>query len=306
MQIAPENGTSAEDSLCGATLDRERRFAFDAARACWPTLSVSFEDFSQHLARLGCEREWPPELGCLYLCLACAQGCRTACRLLDTRYFPALRVFLTKFDSRPDVIDELLQQIRYRLLVGPEPRIRSYRGQGSLDGWLRKVAHAIAVDSIRVNTGRERVLRRLGQDATCSDQSHPAPPPLLDEQLHHEHSARVARRALSQSIQRLPRANRQLLHHYYVSGLSIDQLGAMYGCNRSTAARRIVRSVRTIQQSLRAELARQLGALAEGEMEAWVPILYRSWGVEVAGWLGAQADLASEAHQTFESTPSRA
>src|SRR4029079_5609469 len=119
MQIAPENGTSAEDSLYGTALERERRCAFDAARACWPTLSVSFQDFSRHLAGLGYERKWPPELGCLYLCLACAQGCRTACRLLDARYFPALRTFLCKFDSRPDVLDDLLQQIRYRLLVGP-------------------------------------------------------------------------------------------------------------------------------------------------------------------------------------------
>jgi len=281
MQIAPENGTSAEDSPYETTLDRQRRFAFDNARACWPTLSVSFEDFSQHLARLGCEREWPPELGCLYLCLACGQGCRTACRLLDARYFPALRAFLTKFDTRADVLDDLLQQIRYRLLVGPEPRIRTYRGQGSLDGWLRKVTHAIAVDSIRVNGGRERLLRRLGQDATCSDQIQAAPLPPLDEQLHQARYAPMLQRALNQSIQSLPRDRRQLLHHYYVAGLGIDQLGAMYGCNRSTAARRIVRSVQMLQRSLRAEL----GALGEGELERWVPASSRSWGVEVAGWL---------------------
>jgi RNA polymerase sigma-70 factor (ECF subfamily) len=285
MQLPPENGISAADSPFTTTPDAEWRVAFDQARTHWPSLDVSFEDFSKHLARLGYERDLPPQLGSVYLCLACAQGCPSACRLLDARYFPALRAFLSKFDSRADVIDDLLQQIRYRLLVGLTPRIRSYRGQGSFEGWLRKVAATIAVDSIRVHIGRERLLHRLGQDKVCSDQTYATPPLPPDEQLHHERHARMVQRALNQSIQTLPSDRRQLLHHYYVDGLSIDQLGAMYGCNRSTAARRVVHGVQMIQRSLRKELARELGALG-GELEAWVPVLYRSWGVDVAGWLG--------------------
>jgi len=178
-----------------------------------------------------------------------------------------------------------LQQIRYRLLVGPAPRIRTYRGEGSLDGWLRKVANTIAVDSIRINRGRERRAYRLSQDTVCIERIHAAAATPPDEHLHRERYASVIQRALRQSIHALPGDQRQLLHHYYVSGSSIDQLGAMYGCDRSTAARRIVRCVRLIQRALRKELSQHLGPCAGSELESWVPLLYPRCGVEVGRWL---------------------
>jgi RNA polymerase sigma-70 factor len=285
MQVPLDSGISAEDSLCPAALAAERRLAFDMARADWPALRVRFEDFCSHLERLGYDHELPPQIGCVYLCAACSQGCATACKQLEAKYFPALRAFVAKFDPRPDVIDDLLQQIRYRLLVGPAPRIRTYRGEGSFDGWLRKVANTIAVDSIRINISRERRAHRLSQDSASLDRIHAAAPPPPDEQLHGERHASVVQRALRQAIEALPSAQRQLLHHYYVSGLSIDQLGAMYACNRSTAARRIVRGVQQIQRALRKEFGPSLASLAGGELESWVPVLYRRWGFEVAGWL---------------------
>jgi len=290
MQLPFDSGTSAEDSPRTPTWAAEQHLAFDAARAAWPALRVRFEDFCSHLDRLGYERELPPQLGSLYLCVACSQGCATACTQLEAKYFPALRAFVSKFDPRPDVVDDLLQQIRYRLLVGPAPRIRTYRGEGSFDGWLRRVASTIAVDSIRTNIGHERRTHRLGQDTACIDRIHAAPTPPPDEQLHRERYTGIVQRALYRSIHALPSDQRQLLHHYYVSGLSIDQLGSMYTCNRSTAARRIVRSVRTVQRALRAELSQHLGSLAGGELESWMPVLYRRWGVDVGGWLGGDGE----------------
>jgi RNA polymerase sigma-70 factor len=285
MQLPWDRGISAEDSPCTSTWLAQRRLAFDRARADWPSSSVRFEDFCSHLERLGYDRELPAQLSCLYLCVACSQGCASACKQLEAKYFPALRAFVSKFDPRPDVVDDLLQQIRYRLLVGPAPRIRTYRGQGSFEGWLRRVANTIAVDSIRINIGRQRRAQRLNQDTACVDRIHAGPGSSPDEQLHSKLYAGVVQRALHQSIHALPSDQRQLLHHYYVSGLNIDQLGSMYACNRSTAARRIVRSVRMIQRALRKELSRQLGPLGGGELESWVPVLYRCWGVEVGGWL---------------------
>jgi hypothetical protein len=37
--------------------------AYQEARAHWPDLHVTFEDFSDHLERLGCGRELPAQLG---------------------------------------------------------------------------------------------------------------------------------------------------------------------------------------------------------------------------------------------------
>jgi RNA polymerase sigma-70 factor len=291
MQLPPKNGNSAGSPLTEPAEDL-LQCAYQQARAHWPDLKVTFEDFSDHLARLGYRRELPAQLDGLYLCIACAQGCPSACKQLEARYFPALRGFVSKIDPRRDAVDELLQQIRYRLLVGPEPRIRDYRGQGSLDGWLRRVARTVALDSIRVRVGRERLLQRLRHDCACSAQLQASPPPLPDEQLQGQSYDQIVRCALQESLRSLPNDLRQLLRHYYVGGLSIDQLGTLYAVNRSTAARRILRSVLMIRRSLRKELARRLGTAAAREWEPSAFTSHPNWGADVAGWLYAHVGAA--------------
>jgi RNA polymerase sigma-70 factor len=291
MQLSPNNGNSAGSP---PTMPAEAllRRAYQEARAHWPELNVTFEDFSDHLERLGYGRELPAQLEGLYLCIACAHGCPSACKQLEARYFPALRGFVSKLDPRPDAVDDLLQQIRYRLLVGPEPRIRAYRGEGSLDGWLRRVAHTVALDSIRVRVGRERLLQRLRHDSACMGQLQASPPPLPDEHLQRKGYEQIVRCALQQSLRTLPNELRQLLGHYYVGGLSIDQLGTLYAVNRSTAARRILRSVLMIRRSLRKELSRLLGTAAALEWESSTAAFHPNWDADVAGWLRAPAGAA--------------
>jgi len=291
MQLPPKNGNSAGSPL---TLPAEAPLhrAYQEARTHWPNLNVTFEDFSDHLERLGYGRELPAQLGGLYLCIACSQGCPIACRELELRYFPALRRFISKLEPRLDAVDDLLQQIRYRLLVGPEPRIRAYRGQGCLEGWLRRVAHTVALDSIRVRIGRERLLQRFRRDSTCIAQLQASPPPPPDEHLQRKSHDQIVRCALQQSLRTLPNELRQLLQHYYVGGLSIDQLGAIYAVNRATAARRLLRSVLMIRRSLRKELARLLGTAAAQEWEASSSAFHPNWDVDVAGWLCAPVGTA--------------
>lgn len=291
MQLPPKNGISAGSPLTVPAESMLHR-AYQEARAHWPGLNVTFEDFSDHLERLGYGREVPAQLDGLYLCIACSQGCPAACKQLEARYFPALRGFVAKLDPRPDAVDDLLQQIRYRLLVGPEPRIRAYRGQGSLDGWLRRVAHTVALDSIRVRVGRERLLQRLRHDSSCISQLQASPPPPPDEHLQRQRYDRIVRCALQESLRSLPNELRQLLRHYYVGGLSIDQLGTLYAVNRSTAARRILRSVLMIRRSLRKELSRLLGTAAALEWEAAASALHPNWDADVAGWLRAPVGAA--------------
>jgi RNA polymerase sigma-70 factor len=292
MHLPSKSGVPAGHSPCTASLDAGRWQAFEDAREQWSELHATFEDFSAHLDQLGYRRDLPTHPGSLYLCIACGQGCDVACKLLETRYFPALRSHISKFDARPDVIEDLLQQVRFRLLVGTKPRIRSYRGRGSFDAWLREVARSVAIDSIRVDLSRDRRVRRCSQDAMCKEQVHAATPLAPDEHVFRQRYVHMVQHALIQSIQTLPRDRRQLLHHYYVSGLNIDQLGSLYSVNRSTAARRIQRSVRSIQRTLRKELTRHMGSPDSGELEGWVPILYRCWGVDLDGFLGARHPIA--------------
>lgn len=280
-----------EHATCGretpsAQPDEQRRRAFELARDTWPALDVSYEAFCAHLDALGLGAHRPLQLAQVYLCIACSQGQALACRQLEERYFPALRAHLVRFDPRPDVIDEMLQKIRYRLLVGPAPRIASYRGEGLFEAWLLRVASSVGIDFIRTRASHERRQRLLAQDTACQEHTHGAVAPPPDEELHRERCVRAGELALSRALRALPAEKRQLLHHYYVSQLTIDQLGAMYGCHRSAAARRLVTCVQQLQRALHRDVSFQERGGAT--LDNWWRSLYRR--TQQADWLATLAD----------------
>lgn len=237
-----------------SSAESSRRRSYDIARASWPRLDVSFEAFSTHLSALGYEPALPCQLASLYLCLACSLGRKAAYDSLERCHLSTLRSFLSGFDAREDVVDELLQQVRYRLLVGPDAKIRGYRGEGPLDAWLRRIAARIALDFLRSRAAQQRLLARCGRELTCLEATHSQAPELPDRYLHHECSRRRFEAALRRALDMLSIEQRQLLFHYYVSELTIDQLGSVYRCNRSTAARRVAGVVRAIRRTLQREL----------------------------------------------------
>ena len=52
----------------------------------------------------------------------------------------------------------------------------------------------------------------------------------------------LSRGAVREAVRRLDRADRHLLREHLLNGLTIDQLGAVLGIHRATAARRIARA----------------------------------------------------------------
>jgi RNA polymerase sigma-70 factor len=251
------------------TAESSRRRAYDLARASCPLLDVTFEAFSSHLNSLGYERSLPCQLESLYLCLACSLGRDDAYHLVERRHLSALRTFLSGFDAREDVVDELLQQVRYRLLVGPNAKIRGYRGEGPLDAWLRRIARSVAVDFLRSRAAQQRRLVRCSRELMCLEATHGQPPEPPDECLHGECSRRRLEAALRRALDTLSTEQRQVLYQYYVSELTIDQLGVVYRCDRSTAARRVVGVVRAIRRRLRQELPHETITSVEWRPASW-------------------------------------
>lgn len=251
--------------------------AFVAASREWPTLAVRFELFKEHLEQLGYRHDVPKHSGSVYLCLACSHGSDAACRLLEARYFPPLRAAVGSLAARTTGLDEVLQQLRCRLFVGPNAAVRSYTGRGHLLGWLRAVARTVALDAARASRTHERLLHRYRMDATCRELFHAAPPACPEQQLHHQRHTRAIQGALYTSIRALSARDRRMLSLYYVSGFTIDQLGLAYGIDRSTAARQLIRIVESIRRDLRNEL------IARGKgLGARDPI---AWSVDSYPWL---------------------
>src|SRR5262245_10515362 len=90
----------------------------EAARAAWPELKVSSEQFSRYVADRGASQS--PHLLELYLAFACASGEAEAVAILERDYLSKLPHVLERRRHTPVVIDETCQQLRVTLIVRRE------------------------------------------------------------------------------------------------------------------------------------------------------------------------------------------
>lgn len=250
----------------------ERQRVFDAARRYWSPLTIGFDQFCGHLGQLGYIRELPLHVADVYLCVACGLGNKRACQVLETKYFPGVRTYVSTVDARADTVEDVLQGVRDRLLVGPKARILTYGGRGSFQAWLCKVARNVALDYLRAHSMRRRTRARLN-DFAVIELLHPAVPTSPEDAVLREREARLIQGALSKAISNLPTQDRRLLYHYFVCGLCIDDLGRIYSIDRSTAARRISRNLRRIRSAVGTDLLPHMGRLEPGELERWGSVL---------------------------------
>lgn len=235
------------------------------ARRTWPDVRLSYEKFQAHVSHEGSTGAGVEHPSDMYLCAACKYGEVGAYEVLEAAYFPALRRLLSRLLREESAVEEVLQDIRTRLFVGASPKIASYRGSGCLAGWLRSVAVHAARDHLRCSRARRGRLRRLSHAAVLGTLG-PAAADALDERVSQWERQRC-QQAWNAAIRSLGSEERQLLHHHFVHGLSIDALGALYGVHRATAARRIQRATASLRRRVRDELASHYGGMSSHELD---------------------------------------
>src|SRR4051812_27160336 len=103
--------------------------AYDAGVAAWPGVPLAKADFDERLRLMQVEPENVQGRGeDLYLAIACAAQVPAAVSQFERTFLAPVprqlgRVALTTHEE-----DELRQQLRVKLLVGPTPKILEYKG----------------------------------------------------------------------------------------------------------------------------------------------------------------------------------
>jgi RNA polymerase sigma-70 factor, ECF subfamily len=208
------------------------------ARAAHPTLTLDDAALAEAITRhIGdgdpiafCDSCRIDELALAHLA---ASGDSTAIAELERRFATTLALVCRRFVIPGHGADDLLQTLRTRLYVSPAT-LAAYNGQGSLDSWLRVTATRLFIDLTR---RKDRAREVPSEDAiellAASD--------LALDAIKAEYRDEVAG-ALVEAVRSLAPGDRHLLRQHLVGGLSIDQLGAVLGIHRATAARRIARA----------------------------------------------------------------
>jgi RNA polymerase sigma-70 factor (ECF subfamily) len=237
--------------------------AYELGKLSWPQLILSYEAFKAYAERIGdAQGHLQTYAADIYLCAACGARDTAAYRALEATFFPSLRTLAFRQLGERPAVEDVLQEVRTRLLAGDSPKLASYQGRGPLAGWLRSVVLHAAKDHRRRSNLRCLRTRQLaaaeGADAA----------PATDDQLSHRDRACLCEKAWQQALRSLSPGDRQLLHHHFVSGLSIDVLGPLYSVHRATIARRIRRATLRVGGFFRRALADHDRELSNRELYA--------------------------------------
>jgi|SRR5215217_5709785 len=230
----------------------------EVARAGWPTVSLPVEDFMRHLAR-----HLPPGKAVevlrilhgadLYLACACASADPLALRAFEQNILRHIPHRLGRLS--PSLVEEVLQVLRERLLVGngnTPPRIATYGGRGPLLTWVGIIAARIAGELVGQDERHQLVAEPPEELAQLLAPSDP------EYALLREDARQLLVESLRKAVTVLPEQERALLRLHHFHGFTMDRLTLMYGGSRSGVARRVADARRLLLEHVRMELAPRL------------------------------------------------
>jgi RNA polymerase sigma-70 factor (ECF subfamily) len=261
---------------------------WERGRVEWPQLPLGFDEFSASLRqRFSAELDAITdqlEAGDLYLACACVLAKPGAAEAFKTRYEPLLRQYVATVEQRREAIDELVQEVLVRLLVGDDesgPRLGSYSGRGPLRAWLRMAAVRRSLNAKRDVQLHAKIESRLAEAARPDDDPELT---LLRTRYRPQLEA-----ALRDALKSLPRAERGLLRLCYVEGLSLLVIARMRNWSKTTTSRRIA----TVREEVLAEagkLLRQRMGVSEPDFQSLLGLLQSQLEIGMSALLATEGD----------------
>jgi RNA polymerase sigma-70 factor (ECF subfamily) len=250
---------------------RER---FTEGQAAHPGVVLSGETFSRYAgARTlkgadALEAVAQLQAADLFLACACVEGDPQALTQLEAA-FARVRPAVRRLDASDDFLDEVLQQLRERLLLeapGRGKKLAEYSGRGGLLSWLRTVATGTALNLLR-----ERHPARAANDAKSLSQLEMPNAGLEASYLQLKHGEDF-RAAFRQALRGLEARERNLLRLRFVEGLKSEQLARLHNVHATTVMRWLERTQAQVLEQTRRHLAERL-TLTPSEVDSLVELL---------------------------------
>lgn len=192
----------------------------------------------------------------MFLAAACTAGDAAAVTAFRDTILPVVRPALGKLAIAQTTIDEAEQRVLVMILVGDpvRPAIATYGGRGRLRSWVRSIA---------VRTARR--LAGLTDGAADPDELDRLTASVHDPELAmlRERYRDQVRTALADTLAALSERQRNVLRQYYIDGLTIDQLAALYRVDRATTARWVIAARTAVLDGTRDRLRSVLGVTTD-------------------------------------------
>lgn len=278
----PQPGVA--DQVAAVEASAELARGYELGRSAWPDIALPAHHYAAAVARAlsGDDAASIEALvhRDLYVATAAAAGDALAIAAVETHYFRGIPLLLEQMKEHAITAAEVCSKLRERLLVPrPDraPGIASYRGRGSLAGWLRVTAGRIILE-LRKREHRELYAQPESLLTIAASESDP-------ELLYLKKLYRSEfKQAFERAVATLDARQRNLLRYQVVHGLGIDRIAAIHGTHRSTAARWLVKARAELTRRTRDELAAKL-RLDEAELESIYRLIQSQMDVSLASVL---------------------
>ncbi len=270
LEAKPELRAS-RDSV--ATAIEEKRAA---VRGRLPGVAVDWEAWVDRLAALPKAIDTLPEDIAVEVALvfAFAEGDREALKILEREYLAKLPRVLVHMSLADDVVEDVGQEVRRKLLVGDPPKLREYVGKGSLRGLLKVTAVRTAISMLR-KTARESPAEEQLELAASGD-------------LELSFLKQKYRGAFSESFERAIRgldpSDRNLLRLHFLGKVTLPALATMYGVHRATIIRRLAKTREVIEKQTRRGMREALSIQNE-ELNSIMDLVRSRMDISVARML---------------------
>ena len=273
--------------------DLEERLerALESARKAWPEVTVADDAFVGHLGRHAKEVSDPVDFldhlhpADLYLAVGCASGSRAALDGFERTFRADIDAVLRRFRTASIGEDDMRQALHEKLFVAREdapPKIADYAGQGFLQNWVR-------VTAVRLFTDLVRKSQRTPEHQADAELAALADGEDLELSFLKNHYRGRFKQAFEEAVGALDPRERNLLRQSVVHGLGIDQVAALYGIHRATAARRIERAREALLVSTRKTLMATL-AIDRSEFESVMQLIKSRLDVSIHRVLGSRSE----------------
>jgi RNA polymerase sigma-70 factor (ECF subfamily) len=230
-----------------------------AARAAWPTVSVSIDGYLRFLARhLADAFDLVVALrslhtGDMYFAAACLEGDPQALAIFQREYLEVASSVRVRMMFSPDILEEAAQVLRHRLFVGERgssPKIAGYAGRGRLSTWVRAGLVRASLRAARRPKGQVDLDHTtLGALASPRDD-------LELDYIKRLYGPKVDE-ALREGFALLNPPERNVLRQYYGLGRTLDEIATFYRVHRSSASRRVSTARDALMERTREILTRR-------------------------------------------------
>jgi RNA polymerase sigma-70 factor (ECF subfamily) len=177
--------------------------------------------------------------------------------VFERRCMAPLASVLRRLHGEPG-LDDLLQDVRLRLLAGPHPRLLTYRGECPLPAWVRAVGVRVALNALSGHRPRHL------EDDALHELAAPVDVTLDVARAQHRERFQAAFR---EAMARLTPRERALLRLHYLQGVGLERLAQTYGCHRATVVRWLASARDAVFAHTRDRLAAEL-RLSSPELES--------------------------------------